>query len=47
MSGVVQGGMEFVTAAYVITALMLGGYAVSVFLRHWAEEKRDARERER
>jgi hypothetical protein len=47
MSGVVQGGMEFVIAAYVITALMLGGYAVSIFLRQRAEEKRDARERER
>ena len=31
--GVIQGGTEFVVAAYVVTALVLGGYGVSVILR--------------
>jgi hypothetical protein len=33
MTGVIQGGVEFVVAAYVVTALMLGGYVLSVVLR--------------
>jgi hypothetical protein len=31
--GVIQGGTEFVVAAYVVTALVLGGYAASVIVR--------------
>jgi hypothetical protein len=33
MTGVIQGGREFVVAAYTITALVLGGYGLSVFWR--------------
>ena len=42
MSGVVQGGWEFVAAAYIATAAALGGYAVSVFVRLRSEKRRDA-----
>jgi heme exporter protein CcmD len=47
VSGVVQGGLEFVIAAYVVTALVLGGYAASIVVRHKAELKRSAREESR
>jgi hypothetical protein len=40
MSGVVEGGWGFVAAAYLVTALVLGGYGTSVFLRYRAETKR-------
>ena len=43
MSGVVKGGWEFVTAAYVVSLVILAGYAVSVFVRHRAESERRAR----
>jgi len=42
MSGVVEGGWEFVIAAYAVTAAVLGAYAVSVFVRHSAEKSRAA-----
>lgn len=42
MSGVVQGGWEFVVAAYLVTAVVLGGYATSVFLRLRHERSRAA-----
>jgi hypothetical protein len=42
MSGVVQGGWEFVAAAYIVTAVALGAYAVSVFARLRSEKRRDA-----
>jgi hypothetical protein len=45
MSGVLQGGWEFVIAAYVVTALVLGGYTLSVIARHRAERARRERER--
>jgi hypothetical protein len=45
MSGVVLGGWEFVAAAYTVTALVLGGYTLSVLLRHRAERRRAQRER--
>ena len=45
MSGVLQGGWEFVIAAYVVTALVLGGYTFSVIARHRAERSRRDRER--
>ncbi|HYK00343.1 MAG TPA: hypothetical protein VE974_01215 [Thermoanaerobaculia bacterium] len=34
MSGIVQGGWPFVWAAYIVTVLVLGGYAVRVFVLH-------------
>lgn len=34
--GVIQGGWEFVWAAYGVSAAILTGYALSVFLRHRA-----------
>jgi hypothetical protein len=40
MSGVIQGGWEFVIAAYVVTAVVLGGYTASVFLRSRSERNR-------
>ncbi len=43
MSGVVQGGWEFVAAAYIATAVVLGGYAASVLLRYRAEQHRAAK----
>ena len=44
VTGVVQGGWEFVTAAYVITAVILSSYVVSVFVRYRAEKTRRDRE---
>ena len=35
-SGVIQGGWEFVTAAFVVTAVMLTGYTLSVIARYRA-----------
>ena len=40
MSGVIEGGWEFVIAAYTVSALLLGGYAASVFLRFKKEKAR-------
>jgi hypothetical protein len=39
-TGVLEGGWEFVTAAYVITAVILVSYAVSVIARYRAEAGR-------
>jgi len=47
VSGVIQGGGEFVIAAYAVTAAVLCGYAASIFLRYRAEKKRAAREEPR
>ena len=44
MSGVLQGGWEFVWAAYALSAFVLGSYTVSVILRHRAELLRRERE---
>ena len=46
MSGVVQGGWEFVIAAYVVTSVVLGSYAASVFLRYRNERRRLDRTRD-
>ena len=35
--GVISGGWTFVCAAYIITALVLGGYAWSVLMRYRKE----------
>ncbi len=43
MRGVIQGGWEFVIAAYAVTAAVLLGYATSVFLRWRAERRRTLR----
>jgi hypothetical protein len=43
-SGVISGGWEFVTAAYTITAIVLGGYIVSVLSR-FAKEREAAKRR--
>lgn len=40
MSGVVQGGWEFVIAAYLVTAAAFAAYATSVFLRYRTEKLR-------
>jgi heme exporter protein CcmD len=45
--GVVVGGWEYVWLAYSVTGLVLGGYAVSVYLRYRAEKKRRRREEAR
>jgi hypothetical protein len=47
VSGVVQGGWEFVVAAYTVTATVLGAYAASVFLRLRAERQRAVRAEKR
>jgi heme exporter protein CcmD len=44
MKGVIVGGWEFVWAAYAVTAAILVGYAVSVYLRYRAERARRERE---
>ena len=40
MSGVIAGGWEYVTAAYVASAVILLGYAFSVFWRYRRERSR-------
>jgi hypothetical protein len=47
MTGIVQGGWEFVAAAYVLSAVVLGGYTTSVFLRYRTERRRAAAEAQR
>ena len=42
MDGVVQGGWEFVWAAYIVTALLLGGYIAVVLARYRAERTRSS-----
>lgn len=41
-AGVISGGWEFVTAAYVVSLIVLAGYTVSVVLRYRAEARRAA-----
>ena len=43
-SGVVQGGWEFVSAAYAVSVVVLFGYALSIHLRYRAERERARRE---
>jgi len=45
--GYVEGGWEFVWAAYAVTAVVLGGYATSVLIRFRAERNRAEREARR
>ncbi len=41
MTGVVQGGWEFVTAAYVVSAVVLLGYAAAVLRAYRAERSKE------
>jgi hypothetical protein len=43
MTGVIQGGWEFVIAAYAVSAGALLAYGASLFLRWRAEERRSRR----
>jgi hypothetical protein len=43
-SGVIQGGWEYVTAAYAISVVILTAYVASVVLRYRAEKARRQRE---
>jgi hypothetical protein len=42
MSGIITGVWEFVAAAYLVSAAVLGGYAASVFWRLRTESLREA-----
>jgi hypothetical protein len=44
MSGTVIGGWEFVTTAYVVTALALCAYCFSVLHRYRSERRRASKE---
>jgi len=39
MSGVIQGGWQFVWSAYGVTAFVLLFYTASVLVRHWKSRK--------
>lgn len=43
-TGVIEGGWEFVVAAYSVSAIVLIGYAVSIHIRYRAERTRRRRE---
>ena len=43
MSGVIQGGWEYVVAAYAVSAAVLAGYAASVFVRYRAAGRAQGR----
>ena len=45
--GVIEGGWGFVWAAYLVTAVVLGGYTISVVLRLRDEQARSEREARR
>jgi hypothetical protein len=45
-TGVIQGGWEFVIAAYSVSAAILGGYAASVHARYRRERLRRQKEEE-
>jgi hypothetical protein len=47
MTGMIQGGWEFVAAAYLLSAAVLGGYTTSVFVRYRTERRRAAAEAQR
>ncbi len=44
MTGMVQGGWEFVVAAYSVSALVLLGYALSVHVRYRGERRQADRD---
>ncbi len=41
MSGVIQGGWEFVWAAYGLSAAVLGLYTISILSRYRSEKRRN------
>ena len=43
-TGVIEGGWEFVWAAYAVTAAILIGYTISLLARYRAEKARSERE---
>ena len=43
-SGVIEGGWEFVAAAYAVSAVILASYALSVIARYRAEAARRDRD---
>ena len=43
-SGVIEGGWEYVWAAYSLTAVILLGYAATLIVRYRAERRKAARE---
>jgi hypothetical protein len=43
--GVISGGWEFVTAAYLLSLVVLSSYALSVVWRYRAEVRRTERDR--
>jgi hypothetical protein len=43
-TGVIQGGWGFVVGAYSVTAVVLLGYALSIYLRYRSERDRAARQ---
>jgi hypothetical protein len=45
-TGVIQGGWPFVIAAYTVTATILGGYTISVYMRYRRELERRRKEGE-
>ena len=45
-TGVIQGGWEFVIAAYAVSAAILGGYAASIHARYRREQLRRRKEEE-
>ncbi len=44
MSGTIVGGWEFVTTAYVLSGLVLGGYCLTVLRRYHRAQVRRAKE---
>jgi hypothetical protein len=42
-TGVIHGGWGFVVAAYSVTAVVLGGYALTIYLRYRSERNRAGR----
>ena len=44
MRGVIEGGWEFVIAAYTVSAVVLIGYTASVYMRYRKERARAAAE---
>lgn len=46
MTGVIQGGWEFVWAAYGLTAAVLGFYTLSIVARYRSEKRRTDRKTE-
>lgn len=46
MRGMIVGGWEYIRAAYIVSALILSTYALSVVLRYRAELRRQNGEKE-